>query len=164
MLSTLFVTDVLGTTTAPIDPATIIPTVPTIVLVLLNFFAPYLVSVISSPLWPKSATKWISIAISGLLAAVVLIIAHFAFGFAIPAWPQLILLGIVVTQASYSLLLKDSADAVKNSTGVGTFQGVPNVAVTGTAQSTAGVVLPPEAASEPAPVPQPSGNVIRVGS
>jgi hypothetical protein len=135
MLTTIFVTDILGTTTAPLDPSTIIPTVPTIVLVLVNFFAPYLVSIIASPLWPKAAVKWISIATSAILAAAVLIVAHFGFGFAIPAWPQLLILGVVVTQAAYSLLLKDSADAVKNSTGVGTSGGTPNTPVTGTASN-----------------------------
>jgi hypothetical protein len=132
MLSTLFITDVLGTTTAPIDPSTIIPTVPTIVLVLVNFFAPYVVSLVTADFWPTAAKKWVSIAVAALLAAVVLIVAHFGFGFAIPAWPQLILLGIVITQASYSILLKDSADAVTKVSGV----GATKPALNGTADST----------------------------
>jgi hypothetical protein len=93
--------------------------VPTIVLVLINFVMPYVVSIATSPAWPKTATKWVSIGLSALAAAAVLLVAHFGFGFAIPAWPQLIILGIVVTQASYSLLLKESADAVQKNTGAG---------------------------------------------
>lgn len=144
-------------------PAFTVPTVPAIVVLLVNFGAPYLVSVVQSPLWPKNAKKIASVIVSVLLTAIVLVVAHFGFAFVIPAWPELIILGIVCCAFSYSVLLKDSADAITNSTGTGTAQGVPNQQLTGTAQSTA---TPPVVSSAPSPTaqPTPSGTTIIVGS
>jgi hypothetical protein len=99
--------------------STIIPAVPTLVLVLVNFFAPYLISLATAAFWPKAAKKWVSIGISVLLTAVVILVAHFGFAFVIPAWPQLLILGVLVSQTAYSVLLKDTADVVAAVSGVG---------------------------------------------
>lgn len=87
-----------------------IPAIPVGVMVLLNFFAPYATSLVLQSWWPSAAKKWVAIAVSLVLAAVVLLIAFFGFGEPIPSWPVLLLLAVVVSQASYSLLLKQSAD------------------------------------------------------
>ena len=96
-----------------------IPVAPAGVIILVNFFAPYLVSLISAPWWPKSAKKWVSIGVSILLAGLVLIIYFVGFHVAVPAWPSLLLLGVVVTQFAYGIILKDSADIVENTSGTG---------------------------------------------
>lgn len=87
-----------------------IPAIPAGVLVLLNFLAPYATSLVVQPWWHGAAKKWVAIAVSLVLAGVVLLIAFFGFGLAVPSWPVLLLLGIVVSQASYDLVLKESAD------------------------------------------------------
>ena len=93
-----------------------IPAVPVGVLVLLNFFAPYATSIVVQPWWPTSAKKWVAIAVALLLSAVVLLLAFFGFGEPIPSWPVLLLLGVVVSQASYDLILKKSADRLTAAT------------------------------------------------
>lgn len=93
-----------------------IPAVPTGVLVLLNFFAPYATSLVVQSWWPRAAKKWVAIGVSLVLAAGVLAIAFLGFGLAIPAWPVLLLLGVVVSQTSYDLILKDSANQLTHVT------------------------------------------------
>lgn len=98
----------------------IIPTIPAGVVILLNFFAPYAVSVAISPRWPDTAKKLVAVGVSVLLAAVVLLLAFFGFGVEIPSWPSLIVLAVVVCQASYALVTKTTADQVTRTVGVGT--------------------------------------------
>jgi hypothetical protein len=107
-----------------VDPTTIIPTVPTLLLVLVNFFVPYAVALVTAPFWPKTAKKFVSIGVSLILTAAVLTIAHFGFAYAIPTWPQLLLLGILVSQTVYTTLLKPTADVVAATSGVGSKQVV----------------------------------------
>lgn len=89
-----------------------IPAIPAGVLVLLNFFAPYATSLVVQPWWPTAAKKWVAIGVALLLGAAVLALAFFGFGVPIPSWPVLLLLGVVVSQTSYDLILKKSADAL----------------------------------------------------
>lgn len=93
-----------------------IPAVPVGVLVLLNFFAPYATSLVVQPFWPTAAKKWVAIGVALALAGVVLLVAFFGFGEPIPSWPALLLLGVVVSQTSYDLLLKQSADRLSVAT------------------------------------------------
>jgi len=93
-----------------------IPAVPAGVLVLLNFFAPYATSLVVQPWWPTAAKKWVAIGVALVLSAVVLLIAFFGFGEPVPSWPVLLLLGIVVSQTSYDLILKGSADDLTKAT------------------------------------------------
>lgn len=97
----------------------IIPAIPAIVTLLLNFFAPYATALLVKPSWPASAKKWIAVLVALLLAAVVLVLAFFGFGLAVPAWPSLFLLAVLTSQTSYDLLLKNSADALAASAGIG---------------------------------------------
>lgn len=97
----------------------IIPTIPAGVVVLLNFFAPYAVSIAINPRWPEARKKLVAIAISVLLALVVMLLAFFGFGVEIPSWPSLIVLAVVVCQASYALVTKPTADQLARTAGVG---------------------------------------------
>lgn len=90
----------------------IIPTIPVGILVLLNFLAPYATSLVVQPPWPTAWKKWVAVGVAIVLAGVVLALAFLGFGVAVPAWPALLLLGVLVSQASYDLVLKDSADAL----------------------------------------------------
>lgn len=96
-----------------------IPTIPTAVIVLVNFFAPYFTAIIIAPFWPSNAKKWVAVGVSLVLAALALMIMYFGFGIAIPSWPTLLLLAVLVSQFSYTTLLKNSADAIAATTGVG---------------------------------------------
>ena len=96
-----------------------IPAVPVGVLVLLQFFAPYAIAIVTNSRWPAAQKKLVAIVVSVLLATVVLAFAWW-MGYTLPAWPVLILLGLVVSQASYALVTKDlGADTVQKSVGVG---------------------------------------------
>lgn len=96
-----------------------IPAVPVVVTVLLNFFAPYATALIVQPPWPKAWKRWAAVGVSLLLAGGVLLLAFFGFGVAVPAWPTLLLLAVLVSQSSYDLLLKKSADTLAANTSKG---------------------------------------------
>jgi len=96
-----------------------IPTVPAGVLVLLTFFAPYATSIVINPRWSASQKKIVAVIVALVLAAVVMLIAFFGFGLPIPSWPVLLLLSVVISQTSYDLVTKKSADALARSAGVG---------------------------------------------
>ena len=89
----------------------VIPLVPVSVMVLLNFFAPYATALIVQPPWPTVWKKWVAVGVAVVLGAVALALAYFGFGEPVPAWPQMLLLGVLVSQTSYDLLRKKSADA-----------------------------------------------------
>jgi hypothetical protein len=95
-----------------------IPTIPVGILVLLNFFAPYATAVAIDPRWPAARKKLVAIVVSVVLAVVVILFAWW-LGSPIPAWPVLVLLAVVISQASYALIVKQSADALASSTGTG---------------------------------------------
>lgn len=97
----------------------VIPAIPAGVVILLNFFAPYATSIVINPRWPSTAKKWVAIAVSLVLAAIVLLIAFFGFEVEIPSWPTLLLLAVVVSQASYALVTKSTADTLARTVGVG---------------------------------------------
>jgi hypothetical protein len=100
----------------PIDIA--IPAVPVGVLVLLNFFAPYATAIVVDPRWPAAQKKLVAIVVSIALAAIVMLLAWW-LGSPVPAWPVLLLLAVVVSQASYDLVTKRSADALSRTAGSG---------------------------------------------
>lgn len=102
----------------------VIPAAPAGVVILINFFAPYVVSLVSDVKWPSAAKKWVAIGVALLLAGIALVLYYVISGDAIPSWPSLLLLGVVVTQFSYSVVLKDSADKVTESSGVGAASNV----------------------------------------
>jgi predicted membrane metal-binding protein len=95
-----------------------LPALPAGVLTLLALVAPYAIGALNGALtfvskpWQKRA---LAIVVAALLAAAVLVF-YFAYtGDAIPAWPALVLLAIVVSQASYVLLTKPTAASIESS-------------------------------------------------
>lgn len=96
-----------------------IPAIPAGIVILLNFFAPYAVAIVVNPVWPAKYKKVIAIAVALLLAAVVLALAYFGFGIVLPAWPVLFLIAVMVSQTSYDLVTKKTADQLAITAGTG---------------------------------------------
>lgn len=93
-----------------------LPTIPAGVLVLLALAAPYVQALIQRPTWSPTVKKIIAVAVAIVLTAVVLAFYYVYTGDTIPAWPVLILLAIVVAQASYTLLTKNTATTLEHRT------------------------------------------------
>jgi predicted ferric reductase len=106
-----------GDAPAP-GPDVTIPVAPLGVLTLLAFFAPYAIGAVNGALpfvtkpWQK---KLVSIAVSLLLAAVVMVFYYALTGAPIDSWWTFVLLAIGVVQISYGLVTKSSAKAVERS-------------------------------------------------
>lgn len=96
-----------------------LPTIPAGVLVLLALVAPYAVAALNGALpfvtkpWQKKA---VSVVVSAVLTAAVLAFYYVFTGDVVPQWPALVLLAIVVAQASYALVTKSTANAVEQAT------------------------------------------------
>lgn len=89
-----------------------IPTAPAGVLVLLSFFAPYAIAALNGALpfvKTPAQRKLVTVIVATLLAGVVLALYYLITGDAIPAWPTLVLLALVVISASYAFVTKSSA-------------------------------------------------------
>lgn len=93
-----------------------LPTIPAGVLVLLALAAPYVQALIQRPKWSPTVKKILAVVIPIVLTAIVLAFYYVYTGDAVPAWPALTLLAIVVAQASYALVTKDSAAALERRT------------------------------------------------
>lgn len=93
-----------------------LPEVPTGILTLLAFFAPYAIALINNPAWSAAQKKIISVAVPVVLAVAVWVIYFAITGDGLYEWPQMILLAVVVTQASYGLVTKKSASRVERGT------------------------------------------------
>lgn len=93
-----------------------LPTIPAGVLVLLAVAAPYVQALIQRPSWPSKWKKAIAVALALVLTGMVLVFYYVYTGDTVPAWPALALLAIVVAQASYSLVTKNTANAVEHAT------------------------------------------------
>lgn len=93
-----------------------LPTIPAGVLVLLAVAAPYVQALIQRPSWSPTAKKVIAVVLAFVLTAVVLLFYYVYTGDAVPAWPVLVLLAIVVAQASYTLITKNTATRLERRT------------------------------------------------
>jgi Na+/melibiose symporter-like transporter len=93
-----------------------IPAIPIGVVTLLSFFIPLLIPLVTNPAWTKSQRKVVAIAVSILVAATSLIGYYLITHETLPSWPLLVLLAIVVAQASYTLVLKGVADRIDRAT------------------------------------------------
>lgn len=93
-----------------------IPVAPLGVLTLLGFFAPYAVAALNGALpfvkkaWQKKA---VSIIVSLVLAALVVVFYYAITKEPITDWWVFALLAIVIVNASYALVTRDSASAVE---------------------------------------------------
>lgn len=94
----------------------VLPEIPAGALVLLAFFAPYLVSLLNGVLpfvtkaWHK---KLVTIVVSVFLAVVVLAFYYWLSGDVLPSWPAFVILSLLVTSASYALVTKPTATKVE---------------------------------------------------
>ena len=95
----------------------IIPAIPVGVLTLLNFFAPYLIALVNHPGWKAGSKRLVAIVVSVLITLVVLVLYYLMTGDAVPAWWVLLLVGVLVCQAAYTLLYP-SASAVEARHGI----------------------------------------------
>lgn len=101
-----------------------IPTIPAVIITLLGIFAPYAIAVVNRPEWSVTAKKVVAVVASLVIAAVALVIYFAATGEPVPQWWVLLLLGLFVTQASYSLVTKPSATRLEFATST---DGTPRV-------------------------------------
>jgi threonine/homoserine efflux transporter RhtA len=99
-----------------------IPTIPIGILVLLNFFAPFATAVAIDPRWPAKLKKGIAVVVAIVLAIAVVLFSWW-MGDPLPDWPALILLAVVISQASYALITKRPADALAGQVGTGSGDG-----------------------------------------
>lgn len=93
-----------------------LPTIPAGVLVLLGLLAPYVQALIQRPAWSPTVKKVVAVAVALLLTGIVLWFYYVYTGETIPAWPVLVLLVVVVAQASYAMVTKASASALEQRT------------------------------------------------
>ncbi|GAA2892615.1 hypothetical protein [Microbacterium esteraromaticum] len=93
-----------------------LPTIPAGVLVLLALPAPYVQALIQRPAWSRTVKKVVALVVALVLTAVVLGFYYVYTGDTVPAWPALVLLAIVVTQASYVMVTKSTASALEQRT------------------------------------------------
>lgn len=93
-----------------------IPVAPLGVLTLLGFFAPYAVGALNGAL-PFVKTAWqkkiVSVTVALALAAVVVVFYYAITKEAITDWWLFALLAIVIVNASYALITRNSATAVE---------------------------------------------------
>lgn len=100
-----------------------LPAIPAGALVLLAFFAPYLIAVLNGALksvrepWQK---KLVTVLVAVALTAIVLVLYYVWTGDAVPAWPAFIVLALTVASTSYTLVTKSSAAALEDRTSRGT--------------------------------------------
>lgn len=90
-----------------------IPTIPAGILTLLSLLAPYVIALINRPSWSANTKRIVAVVASVVLAAAVIAFYYVYTGDVVPSWPALVLLAIVVVQASHALLTRGSADAVE---------------------------------------------------
>lgn len=93
-----------------------IPVAPLGVLTLLGFFAPYAIAALNGAL-PFVKTAWqkkvVSVTVALVLAAVVVVFYYAITKEPITDWWLFALLAIVIVNASYALVTRDSASAVE---------------------------------------------------
>lgn len=93
-----------------------LPTIPAGALVLLGLFAPYAIGALNGALpfvrqpWQK---KVLAIVVAVVLALLTLWLYYAFTGDAVPEWPVLVLLTVLIVQASYALITKPTASAIE---------------------------------------------------
>lgn len=95
-----------------------LPAIPAGVITLLGLLAPYAIALINHPAWPAGSKRIVSIAVSLALTVLALVMYFVITGDAVPGWPLLLILGLIVSQAAYALLSKGSATRIEGRYGV----------------------------------------------
>ncbi|GGD32972.1 hypothetical protein GCM10010915_11690 [Microbacterium faecale] len=93
-----------------------LPSIPAGILTLLSLFAPYAIALINRPEWSATVKKVVAIIVAVVLAGLVMAFYYVYTGEPVPEWPVLVLLAIVVAQASYALVTRSSAKTVEQKT------------------------------------------------
>jgi hypothetical protein len=94
-----------------------LPVIPSGITVLLAFFSPYAIAVINHPAWPTKYKRLVALIVTVVLAAVSMLFYSLMTGFIFPDPAQFIVLFLIISQASYALILKPSAKAVEAAVG-----------------------------------------------
>lgn len=99
----------------------VLPSVPVGLTVLINFFAPHLVSLVISPLWATKTKQLVAVGVAVVLTIGAMALAYFGFHVPLGANPALIILvGVVTLFAAYDVVWKQLADQLTVKAGVGT--------------------------------------------
>ena len=93
-----------------------IPEVPAAIVAILGLIAPYAIALVNRPEWSVTAKRIVSMLVPIVLAAVALVLYFAGTGEPVTQWPQLVLLAVVVTQASHSLITRETADKLERAT------------------------------------------------
>lgn len=94
-----------------------LPSIPAGVLTLLAFFSPYAIAALNGILpfvkksWQK---KVVTVTFSAALAAVVIVFYIAMTGEPLPSWPVFVILSLLITSASYALVMKKSATRIES--------------------------------------------------
>jgi hypothetical protein len=101
----------------------VIPSIPPVLLIVLNFVSPYIVSVFSAFTWSPNAKKVTAVIVSFVISGGVIAIALWAGWVPLDNSPvgiiTLVGLGLVLQQTAYDKFFKDSATEVMKTVGVG---------------------------------------------
>lgn len=97
-----------------------LPVVPLGAVVVVNFFAPYLVSLLVAQSWAAKTKQMVGAAVSIVLTAFALCVIHFGFGISLGdnIW-LVVLLGLMAMFSFYDTFHKQLADALTMTKGVG---------------------------------------------
>lgn len=93
-----------------------LPAIPAAIVTIIGVLTPYLVALVNSPRWSTGQKRVVAVVGSLVLTGVSLAIYYASSGEPIPDWWQLLLLGLVVSQAIYALLAKPTAKALETAT------------------------------------------------
>lgn len=101
----------------------VLPTLPPVLMLVLNFVSPYIVSVFASFEWSASAKKVTAVVVSFVISAAVLLLALWV-GW-VPYDPSpigivtLVAMGLLLQQIAYKNFFQESATTVMKTVGVG---------------------------------------------
>ena len=90
-----------------------LPTLPAGLVAVLGLLTPYAIALLSNPKWSPSAHRLIAVAVSFIVSVAALFLYYGASGEPVPSLWQLLLLGLLVSQAAYALIMKPSAKSLE---------------------------------------------------
>lgn len=100
------------------EPIFELPAIPAGMMVLLSFFAPFLIALVNHPTWTSRTKYIVSIVVTIVLTGLVMAIYYAMSGEVVPSWPALLIIGLAVAQAAYALVWKKPATAVEQHHGL----------------------------------------------
>lgn len=95
-----------------------LPAIPAGVITLLGILSPYAIAFVNSPKWSTGGKRAAAIVVAILMAGVALGGYYIITDEPVLNWPMLVILFVLVSQASYALVTKKSADYVESHAGV----------------------------------------------